>query len=127
MPRPPGRRNRARNADRDARSHGNGKAGRESLDPQTYPPGTWSDWDAEMHEIPTPSGMTDTEFIQKLQEAINDYNNNCPYNLFDENCAAWVNSMLEQVGIPEDLREELGEFFGVDWGEEDLIPEQYFE
>lgn len=35
--------------------------------------------------------------------------------------------MLERVGIPEDLREELGEFFGVDWGEEDLIPDQYFE
>ena len=28
---------------------------------------------------------------------------------------------------PEDLREELGEFFGADWGEEDLIPGQYFE
>ena len=100
---------------------------RELLDPQSYPPGTWSDWDAEIHEIPTPAGMTDTEFIQKLQQAINEYQNNCPYSLVDENCAAWVNTMLERVGIPEDLREELGEFFGVDWGEEDLIPDQYFE
>ena len=33
---------------------------RELLDPQSYPPGTWSDWDAEIHEIPTPAGMTDT-------------------------------------------------------------------
>jgi len=100
---------------------------REHLDPTNYPPGFFSDWDAEMHEIPTPQGMTDTEFINALQKAINEYQDNCPYSLVDENCAAWVNSMLERVGIPESAREALGEFFGVDWGEEDLIPRQYFE
>lgn len=79
-----------------------------------------------MHEIPTPQGMTDTQFIKALQKAIYEYQNNCPYSLVDENCAAWVNSMLERVGIPQSERERLGEFFGVDWGEEDLIPSQYF-
>ena len=99
---------------------------RELRDPQNYPPGTFSDWDGEMHEIPTPQGMTDTQFIKALQKAIYEYQNNCPYSLVDENCAAWVNSMLERVGIPQSERERLGEFFGVDWGEEDLIPSQYF-
>ncbi len=99
---------------------------RELRDPQNYPPGTFSDWDGEMHEIPTPRGMTDTQFINALQKAIDEYQNNCPYSLVDENCAAWVNSMLERVGIPKSERERLGEFFGVDWGEEDLIPSQYF-
>ena len=61
-----------------------------------------------------------------LQKAIDEYQNNCPYSLVDENCAAWVNSMLERVGIPKSERDRLGEFFGVDWGEEDLSPSQYF-
>ena len=99
---------------------------RELRDPQNYPPGTFSDWDGEMHEIPTPQGMTDTQFINALQKAIDEYQNNCPYSLVDENCSAWVNSMLERVGIPKSERDRLGEFFGVDWGEEDLIPSQYF-
>lgn len=98
----------------------------ELRDPQNYPPGTFSDWDGEMHEIPTPQGMTDTQFINALQKAIDEYQNNCLYSLVDENCAAWVNSMLERVGIPKSERDRLGEFFGVDWGEEDLIPSQYF-
>ena len=99
---------------------------RELRDPQNYPPGTFSDWDGEMHEIPTPQGMTDTQFINALQKAIDEYQNNYPFSLVDENCAAWVNSMLERVGIPKSERDRLGEFFGVDWGEEDLIPSQYF-
>ena len=84
------------------------------------------DFDLEMHEIPTPTGMTDSQFIQALQNEINKYNNNCPYSLVDENCAAWVNTMLERVGIPKELRDSLGDFAGVDWGEEDLIPSQFF-
>ncbi len=100
---------------------------RELRDPTSYPPGSWSDWDAAMHEIPTPQGMTDSQFIQALQNEIDNYNNNCPFSLVDENCAAWVNSMLDRIGIPQQLREQLGEFPGIDWGEEDLIPSRYFE
>ena len=44
-----------------------------------------------------------------------------------ENCAAWVNSILERVGIPKSEREHLGEFFGIDWGEEDLLPTNYLQ
>jgi RHS repeat-associated protein len=103
------------------------QATRELLDPVNYPPGSLADYDTEMHEIPRPPGMSDAEFIQKIQEAINDYQNNCPYDLADENCAAWVNSMLDRAGVPEDVRETIGEFNGVDWGEEDLIPSEFFE
>ena len=59
--------------------------------------------------------MNDTEFIQTLQYEINRYLNNCPYTLIDENCAAWVNTILEHAGIPSDIREELGEFWGIDF------------
>ena len=99
---------------------------RELRDPQHYPPGLLYDWDAEMHEIPTPKGMTDTQFINAIQKAINEYQNKCPYVLVDENCAALINTVLMRVGIPKSDRERLGEFFGIDWGEEDLIPPQYF-
>ena len=36
------------------------------------------------------------------------------------------NTVLKKIGISEDKREELGEFWGIDWGEEDLIPDDHF-
>ena len=65
-------------------------------------------------------------YLYGMAPIIDEYQNNCPFSLVDENCAAWMNSMLERVGIPKSERDRLGEFFGVDWGEEDLIPSQYF-
>ena len=71
--------------------------------------------------------MTDTAFINILSSVIETYLDNCPYSLIDENCAAWVNTMLKKAGISDEIREDLGEFWGIDWGEEDLIPDQFFE
>ena len=48
------------------------------------------------------------------------------YSLVDENCAALVNTILERLGFSKDKREEIGEFTGIDWGEEDLLPSKYF-
>ena len=43
-----------------------------------------------------------------------------------ENCAAWVNTLLMFAGISETDREKYGEFFGIDWGEENLLPRDSF-
>ena len=84
-------------------------------------------WDPEFHEIARPAGMSDTEFIKKLQAIANTYKNNTiEYDLNDENCAAWVNTLLKTAGISDADREKYGEFFGIDWGEEDLLPPNSF-
>jgi hypothetical protein len=49
------------------------------------------------------------------------------YDLWDLNCATWVNSLLKYAGVDENQREEKGEFSGIDWGEEDKGLESYFE
>ena len=48
------------------------------------------------------------------------------YCLIDENCATGVNSIFRVLGFPLELRKKLGEFNGIDWGEEDKIPGRYF-
>lgn len=48
------------------------------------------------------------------------------YVLYDENCACGVNSILNLIGYSATIREEMGEFWGVDWGEEDLIDARFF-
>ena len=52
---------------------------------------------------------------------------NIRYSLLDANCAAWVNTLFKVAGVSETDREKAGEFFGIDWGEEDLIPESFFQ
>lgn len=49
------------------------------------------------------------------------------YSIIDENCEAFVNSIFKVLGYPKDVREEIGEFPGFDWGEEDLIPDSFFD
>ncbi len=48
------------------------------------------------------------------------------YSLYDENCACMVGSLFNSLGMSAGDREILGEFTGVDWGEEDLISASYF-
>ena len=84
-------------------------------------------WDPEFCEISRPANMTDTEFIKKLQTIANSYQNDTVlYDLNDENCAAWVNTLLMIAGISDHDREKYGEFYGFDWGEEDLLPRKSF-
>jgi len=48
------------------------------------------------------------------------------YDLDDENCACMMNTLFKSLGFPEKLRKQRGEFWGVDWGEEDEVPVWYF-
>jgi hypothetical protein len=50
-----------------------------------------------------------------------------PYKLANENCACITNSLMKVLGYSESVRHELGEFWGVDWGEEDLVDSHYFD
>lgn len=52
--------------------------------------------------------------------------NTVSYDLNDENCAAGVNTVLATLDFPESYRESMGEFWGVDWGEEDIIDMSLF-
>jgi len=99
---------------------------REVYDPTTYTDWWWPDLDCEMHEVTLPTGMSDTEFINQLEGIINSYDNMADYDLDDCNCATWVNTILQRAGISDEVRETLGEFWGIDWGEEQLIPGQHF-
>ena len=85
-------------------------------------------WDPEFHEITdVPDGMSDTEFIRKIQAIANSYQpNTVIYDLWDENCAAWVNTLLKIAGVSETNRLKYSEFFGFDWGEEDELPRSSF-
>lgn len=103
---------------------------RELNDPKAYakcPDKYKSGWSMECHEVPAPNGMTDTQFIKKLLEGANNYAENSKskcfkFNLWGgPNCASWANSLFNYAGISEADRIKLGEFSGVDWGEELLI------
>ena len=48
------------------------------------------------------------------------------YTAVDDNCAAWVNCLLEAAGVPQSTRLQAGEFWGVDWGEEDKRIAEHF-
>jgi hypothetical protein len=60
-------------------------------------------------------------FNKNLQSGIS-----IEYVPYDENCACGVNSVLRQIGYSTSIREEMGEFWGLDWGEEDLLDAKYF-
>ena len=95
---------------------------------------TWytPDLDYQGHTVPTPNGMSDLEFMQKIVNAYTVFKENIKssppqYNLCSTNCSAWVNGLLKSVGISEADRIKLGEFWGVDWSEESNAFEKYFE
>lgn len=92
--------------------------------------GFWSDFDMEENRINPPSG-SGWSFAIKLEELAYKYSINTAskpqkYTLMDFNCAAWANTMLKVAGVPLSERIKLGEFSGIDWGEEDLLDEKLF-
>lgn len=100
----------------------------EVLDPSTV--SRWSDFDLEKHKITPPSGG-DWSFAVEVERLAYNYDRNATatpidYALANENCSAWVNTLLKVAGIIESERIRLGEFRGIDWGEEDFLPEDYF-
>ena len=79
-------------------------------------------WKRECHLVPTPEGMTDTEFITKLLEGAQNYEKNSISHcfrfglLFGPNCASWTNSLLNHAGVNNADRLRLGDFWGLDRG-----------
>jgi hypothetical protein len=100
---------------------------REVLNPSLA--GYW-DFDMEEKRITPPSG-SGWSFAIKLEElawkyAINTSSKAQEYGLLNFNCATWVNTMLTVAGVSQYERMKLGEFSGIDWGEEDLLDKSLF-
>ncbi|MBB4285686.1 hypothetical protein [Roseospira goensis] len=92
----------------------------------------WADFDLERHALKPPGGRTLDAFVKEILTRAEHYKKNeaktpIPYSLLDENCAAWVNSLLKACGLSQAERQKAGEFSGFDWGEEDTIPARYFQ
>lgn len=101
---------------------------REVINPKKA--GFWSDYDMEKHKVTPPSGGG-WSFACLCEDLAYKYKKNVAasplkYDLWDANCASWVNTLLKVAGITKQSRIKLGEFSGIDWGEEDLIPENLF-
>lgn len=89
-----------------------------------------ADYDMERNKITPPTGGG-WNFATTLERLAFNYEKNTktspvPYSLKNENCAAWVNTILKVAGVSAGERIRLGEFSGIDWGEEDEIPESLF-
>lgn len=104
------------------------KSVKEVLDPSTNV--GWSDFDMEEKKIAPPTGG-DWSFSVEVERLAYNYDRNVKatpqeYDLTDENCATWVNTLLKIAGVSKARRTKLGEFSGIDWGEEDLLDESLF-
>ncbi|AFY67273.1 hypothetical protein [Geitlerinema sp. PCC 7407] len=103
------------------------KAVREYVDPGEHTSPLKPDLDLEPHKVNPPSGSLSSFRKLVIQLTTNfESKGNIRYSLIDENCAAWINTLFKIAGVSEADREKAGEFFGIDWGEEDLIPEEFF-
>ncbi len=92
--------------------------------------GTWNDYDLEKQVIKGQSGGGLT-FAKSLETLAYNYqantkSNPVDYDLWDRNCATWINTLLKVAGVAKNDRIKAGEFKGVDWGEEDLLDEKLF-
>lgn len=103
------------------------KAVREFVDPDEYTSPFTPDLDLEAHKVNPPSGSF-SDFEKTVVQLVANFEakGDIQYALIDENCAAWINTLFKVAGVSNAERKELGEFFGIDWGEEDLIPEEFF-
>lgn len=100
---------------------------------------SWSsaDYDYEGHRMPlnisNPAYNTNEELMIAVLENIFKFQQlykqgiTIDYSLIDENCECTVNSIFKHCGYSRSDREELGEFSGTDWGEEDEIPDSFFD
>lgn len=109
---------------------------REWLDPNEHTSFFYPDCDIERHKMDPASRNKlddkDTPNVQTLVKRIADAAHYYSlqeledYDLWDKNCATWVNSLMRAIGYPQAYRIEKGEFSGIDWGEEDLLPVSSF-
>ena len=94
------------------------------------------DYDYEGHSVPCDPSSNKYASSEELMNDIlyRVYNFNKRYNagktvdysLIDRNCATLVNSIFKVLGY-DDLGKEIGKFKGIDWGEEKLIPDYFFD
>ena len=88
------------------------------------------DWGTQKHLVKPPNGnafqfaATITQFALNYQAETKI--NPLPYGLFDDNCAAWVNTLFKVAGISAAERVRLGQFWGIDAAEQLEIPEELF-
>ncbi len=106
------------------------KATREYINPDEHTSILLPDLDLEPHKVTPPQGST-LEFIKTVAQLAQNYQTNTKqsapqYQLIDDNCSAWINTLFAITGVSEGARETYGEFFGIDWGEEDLIDKALF-
>lgn len=88
-------------------------------------------WEFQYKKVPPPAGMSDFQLIQKVEGLLHVYTRNTQHNPLeyssnDENCAAWVNTILHYAGVDKSVRKSIGNFKGIDWGESDLLPSWCF-
>lgn len=115
--------------------HNDVKSVLEDFDPDTYAdPDAWFDFSLALNELNMlpPNDMTMREFAELLLRLTENFHRNSQtnpvkYTLTNENCATYVNSLFKAAGVSEKDRTRLGEFLGIDWGEEDLLPMELFE
>lgn len=86
--------------------------------------------DMQKHRVAPPRG-SDVEFAHHLVFHSHIFEENSkakpiPYELFGDNCAAWVNTLFKVVGVPIDERRRAGQLWGIDAGERIEIPEDMF-
>lgn len=86
--------------------------------------------DMQKHRVAPPYGV-DLYFAQGLVVRALRYQQNTKvtpfrYELFGDNCAAWVNTLFKGYGVPDGERRRAGQFWGIDAGERLEIPEALF-
>ena len=123
------------------------KALKEIINPKEWISWRKSDYDYEGHRMPPSQAsppyvglkLIHPKAEEKLMEAIiqrfanfdanyksGKSGSRYKYNLINSNCATVINTIFKLVGYPQDQRERLGEFSGIDWGEEKAVPDSLF-
>lgn|GEM_PF-2004803 len=113
------------------------QAVKEAVNPDQYTNWYTADFDYEAHLMPFSLSEKGYISLNKLMEASVTASQNfnlhhsagtrLPYSLVDTNCACIANSEFAALGFTSADRERLGEFDGIDWGEEDLVGTEYFD
>ena len=94
----------------------------ESEFPDEYGESPWKDrsgWDYEGHVVPTPEGMTDTQFIRIIlhhSEGFNEGQKPVIYDKWIRNCTVFVETVLKVSGVPKAERDKISDFPGLDVG-----------
>ncbi len=88
--------------------------------------GAASEFDPEFHAVPIPSGLTFDTFSTLLYELTSIYDNLAPYHASSANSATFVNTVMAKAGVSDAQRSLLGDFDGVDVGQDGLLPPGHF-